>query len=133
MFKVVCCRIVIWGKGLFHIACQAEWHSGIISMYSFHLFVTCWYWLLLVVGRRPLFFFKHIQMLYDTCSRRLWKSCGNMRNCSWWAIFPFVTMFLICLINVLSFIESPYFWRNSFKIVCCIWGKMCRKCRVDKI
>ena len=72
-----------------------------------------------------------------------WKHCGKRRNCSFWAISSFVTMFSKSRQNepflLFSTIFSTFshslsiqlkrfsiFWQNMFKYVCCrigVWGK----------
>ena len=116
MFQVVCCKIVVWGKRLNHTICTTS------RLLQIHFVLQNWRQI------QPLLVyivFKHLNPfpLAEWCiySRWLksWKYRCKRRNCSWWAIPPFATMYSNQYsINIFSFIEISFFF-FFFKIVCC--------------
>ena len=98
MFKVVCCRIVVWGKGLKQTAfwkhsnkrrnCTERAISPFVTMFStFSHRLSIWQNTFKVVCCRIAVWGKGLKQT------AFWKHSDKRRNCTERAISPFVTMF----------------------------------------
>ena len=78
MLKVVCCRIIVWGKGLNNKNFWG-WHINSVELSCFKNLILLW--------ASDVVCFLHF------CRGLFWKHCDKRRSCSWWAISPFAKMF----------------------------------------
>ena len=119
MFKVVCCRIVVWGKGLTLSACEPpHYNTTLVYLHlkwnptAILLSHYCIVWVDNVIRNN----FPHLQTKYGASATDDLLNCISIRNNCWWlAISLFITTFQIAFFDLKGFCN---FYLYMFKNVC---------------